>query len=292
VTWGRIPWDNSTSTVTKAGPLAGSATDVAIGYAALSPNEAGHYYSILYGGSFGPPSPSLRQYNEIDDLSDIRIGVYDEWFDDGDEKVVKLCRAALDYMKSRGAVVVPIKIPHLQLISVAHGSTIAVEFASKFDWALSNYPNSLEAGTAITAALGASFSALEFYSAAKIRAWAFNYVGNLFTTLNLSVIATPTIPILPPPLDDTIKSKGASDNTLSILTMRFAQMANFLGLPAYSIPVGLIESDTVKLPVGFQVMGNHWDDDKLIRIARSFDAHYKGPYNDILPEFTFDPFDY
>ena len=57
-----------------------------------------------------------RNYRK--DLSDVRLGVYSEWFDDSHPDVRTVCRAALRRLASRGAVVVEISIPHLRVLSL------------------------------------------------------------------------------------------------------------------------------------------------------------------------------
>jgi Asp-tRNA(Asn)/Glu-tRNA(Gln) amidotransferase A subunit family amidase len=51
------------------------------------------------------------------------------------------------------------------------------------------------------------------------------------------------------------------------MIMRFVPMANFLGLPALSVPVGY-ERDT-GLPIGFHFMGDAWSEHLLIRLGRT-----------------------
>ena len=73
----------------KAGPLTRSTTDAAIIYAALSDDLPGHFYSLLYDGETGPglPKPTLAGYGDTQDLSDVRIGYYKDWFQDSDPAV-------------------------------------------------------------------------------------------------------------------------------------------------------------------------------------------------------------
>ena len=42
--------------------------------------------------------------------------------------------------------------------------------------------------------------------------------------------------------------------------------ANLAGLPALSVPMGWLEDQGEKLPVGIQLMGNKWSDQKLLNI--------------------------
>ena len=42
--------------------------------------------------------------------------------------------------------------------------------------------------------------------------------------------------------------------------------ANLAGLPALSVPMGWLEDQGEKLPVGIQLRGNKWSDQKLLNI--------------------------
>lgn len=122
------------STMTKAGPLAATSEDAALLFAAMAPNDLDSAMSKLYdGGVRGPPQPHLTKFDQYDDLSDVRIGIYPEWFADSDHRVRSRCNAAIEYLKSRGATLVEINIPHLQLMSMAHSNKIASEFAMGWD---------------------------------------------------------------------------------------------------------------------------------------------------------------
>ena len=141
-TFGRIPFSNHTSTtMIKGGPLAASSQDAALTYAAIARNSPGSFYQTLYdGGMHGPPPPHLRQFDAIEDLSDVRIGIFPEWFADSDAHIQQRCREAVSYLRSRGATVVEITIPHLQIMSLAHAMKIATEFALGWDSHFHNYP--------------------------------------------------------------------------------------------------------------------------------------------------------
>jgi aspartyl-tRNA(Asn)/glutamyl-tRNA(Gln) amidotransferase subunit A len=47
--------------------------------------------------------------------------------------------------------------------------------------------------------------------------------------------------------------------------------ANVAQIPAISIPAGTVKREDVKLPVGMQLLGNWWDDWKLLGIAKQFE---------------------
>jgi Asp-tRNA(Asn)/Glu-tRNA(Gln) amidotransferase A subunit family amidase len=58
---------------------------------------------------------------------------------------------------------------------------------------------------------------------------------------------------------------GESDVEQTTVIMKFAFVANFLGLPAVSVPVAPL--DDLNVPIGLQLMGAHYTEDKLLRIA-------------------------
>ena len=94
-------------------------------------------------------------------------------------EVTSACYAALNYLESKGATVVPIEIPHLRYMSLAHAAKITGEFAVKFDDLLHNNPEALEPNTKVTVGVGSSMTALEVLAGERLRAWAFDYVDEL-----------------------------------------------------------------------------------------------------------------
>ena len=72
-------------------------------------------------------------------------------------------------------------------------------------------------------------------------------------------------------------------------------LANFLGLPGYSVPVAHVKTETYgeehSLPIGFQIIGDHWTDGQLLEFANRIEVSYinekaeKPP----LPMFYHDP---
>jgi Asp-tRNA(Asn)/Glu-tRNA(Gln) amidotransferase A subunit family amidase len=142
-TFGRIPFSNHTSTtMIKGGPLAASSQDAALTYAAVARNAPGSFYNDLYdGGMHGPPEPHLRHFADIADLSDVRIGIFPAWFQDSAPAIQQRCRDAVAYLKSRGATVVEVSVPHLQVMSLAHAMKISSEFALGWDAHFYNHPS-------------------------------------------------------------------------------------------------------------------------------------------------------
>lgn len=295
VTFGRIPYGDAFGTMTKAGPLAATTADAALSYAVMAANDERHFFNEYYdGGILGPPQPHLASFEDVQDLSDVRLGVFWDWYNDSDEDVRTLCNAALDYLRSRGATVVDIRIPHLQWLSLAHGLKISSEFAAVFDEQFHTHRHSLESNTKITNGIGSSVTALEVLSGEYLRAYAFDYVRDLFAKENLTAIVTPTVPLAAPILADDAKSHGESNTPLVVRVMKYVFLANFIGLPGYSVPVGFVQQAqdgaTVSVPVGLQLIGNHWQEHNLLRLARSIELGHSTHLNKPSPLYSFNPF--
>ena len=278
-TFGRIPHSHTTSTMIKAGPLAASALDAGLAYEIMAPSlKEGHFYDELYG-STGLPRPHTSGFQDVQDLSDVRLGFFEEWFRDADPRVVEKCQLSLDSLQKRGATLVPITIPHLHWLAMAHSMKISSEFALGFDYEYHHEFDLLEANSKVTVGIGKSFSAMEVLGAEKLRRYAFNYLTKeIFGHLNVTAIVNPTIGVLPPRLSPAAKPSGESNSPLVVQLMKYIFLGNLVGLPGYSVPVGYV-ADTVEggsgtgplLPIGLHFLGDHWCEHHLLRLAHALD---------------------
>jgi aspartyl-tRNA(Asn)/glutamyl-tRNA(Gln) amidotransferase subunit A len=91
------------------------------------------------------------------------------------------------------------------------------------------------------------------------------------------VLLTPTTPITAP----TIEGRDSID-AARILT-RFTAPFNLTGLPALSLPCGFSREG---LPIGLQLVGNHWQEDLILRTAYAYEqatnAHRQFAWSDTL----------
>jgi Asp-tRNA(Asn)/Glu-tRNA(Gln) amidotransferase A subunit family amidase len=89
-----------------------------------------------------------------------------------------------------------------------------------------------------------------------------NMLREIFTKVD--VIVTPTTGITAPKIPKGALSKGISDYTTSGLAMKFIFLANGLGIPAVSCPIGF---DSGKMPIGIQFQAKWYKEDLLLRLA-------------------------
>jgi aspartyl-tRNA(Asn)/glutamyl-tRNA(Gln) amidotransferase subunit A len=99
----------------------------------------------------------------------------------------------------------------------------------------------------------------------------------MFQSLKLTAIVTPTVAFTAPRIPDSAREYSVSDTTLVMKFMRHVFLANFLGLPSYSVPAGFARcpETNVKLPVGLQFTGLHWTEHYLLRLAYGVESWSK-----------------
>lgn len=54
--------------------------------------------------------------------------------------------------------------------------------------------------------------------------------------------------------------------------MKYIFLGNLLGLPGISVPVGY--DDNTKLPVSMHLMGAHWEEAVLLRLANALETRH------------------
>lgn len=272
-TFGRIESDAAIElTVVKAGTLAASAADMALAHLLMSQTNLTHFYSKLYdGGVRGVPPAHVTGLE--DSVQGMRLGIYWDHFQHSDPEVVAACLRTVEFLTKQGAEIVNITIPHLREIHLSHGLKILSEIGVGWDALFYDSALSFEANTDITIALGKELTAVEVLAGEKVRTWALDWIRNkIFLDERVDAIVSPTLGLkVPKPLPG-FRTSGESNTPLVYKVMRFIPLANFLGLPGVSVPVGY-ERDT-GLPIGFQLLGDAWMEHKLLRIASAIELKY------------------
>jgi len=214
------------------------------------------------------------------DVDGLTIGVPTELVEGAEDGVVETFEEAIDDLREQGATVEEVSLPSVEY-AVAAYYVIAMSEASsnlaRFDGV--RYGNSggydgnwnesfAEArsdgfGDEVkrrvllgTYALSAGYHDKYYKQAQEARAWVKQDFDEAFE--NVDVLASPTMPILPPALgeslDDPLKMYLADANTTPV---------NLANLPAISVPAG--EADG--LPVGLQLVGPAFGEETIVNAA-------------------------
>jgi len=125
----------------------------------------------MHGGSDRLPPPHLKDFHDFD-LTGIRIGVWESHFKDSELTVQEPVRAAIEVLKSLGAKVHAVRIPHMKELSISHGTYITAEFAAFHDVEHHDPKGKLLPGTLIDLGLGYELSAVEMIASARLRGFA------------------------------------------------------------------------------------------------------------------------
>lgn len=243
------------------GPLANCARDAALAYELMAgadaedPHTLGHVQPAI-----DPRAPRS--------LSGVTLGVYWPWFRHAQADVVAACERLLEQMCARGARLVEIEIPELELARLAQLVTITSEMTTALWPQMRDRLDDFGIETQLNLAIARASTASEYVHAQRVRTRAIAHVERALASCD--AIVTPasgnTAPRIHP-------SGGAvSDLSRTMETMRFAYLSNLTGHPAISFPAGY---DAAGLPIGLQAIGKGWSEQLLLRLAAFADTVVK-----------------
>jgi Asp-tRNA(Asn)/Glu-tRNA(Gln) amidotransferase A subunit family amidase len=262
--------------VAHIGPLASTATDAALAYAAMAGPDPRDPFSLYQ------PAPTLDGWDHLD-LSDLTLGVYPPWFRHASASVVSACEEMLEQFKREGAKLHEVVISDLEAARVAHLITIAAEMIQALSDTYATHHREHGLDVRLNLASARAFTAADYVHAQQVRT---RLIANLNRALEqVNVIVTPTTGLTAPIIPKAALSSGESDLATMTEIMRFVTPANLTGLPAISFPAGY---DGAGLPIGMQAIGRAWQEHTLLRLALSAEQNVerKPPrvYHKILAE--------
>ncbi len=218
------------------------------------------------------------------DLKGLRIGLPREFFGEGlDPEMRAAIETALAVLKDRGAILVDINLPNSGLSVPAYYVVAPAECSSnlarydgvRFGHRCADpldlqdlYTRSRAEGFGAevkrrimigTYVLSAGYYDAYYLKAQKVRRLIADDFRRAFTEVD--VIAGPTTPELPFRLGEK-----SADPVKMYLSDIYTIAVNLAGLPGLSMPAGTIGN----LPVGLQLIGNYFDEARLLNVAHQF----------------------
>jgi aspartyl-tRNA(Asn)/glutamyl-tRNA(Gln) amidotransferase subunit A len=276
------------SSLDQGGLITRSAEDAALLLGAMAGFDARDSTSVElpvpdYSGALGQPIKGLR------------IGVLKEFFDKGlDPEIEQHIRAALDLLRSQGAMIKDVSLPNLPLSVPTYYVVAPAECSSnlaRFDGVryghrcdnpqdlLDLYQRSRGEGFGAevkrrimtgTYVLSAGYYDAFYLKAQRVRQLISNDFERAFHEVD--VVIGPTTPT-------TAFELGAkiSDPVTMYLNDIYTIGANLAGLPAISLPCGLSQG----LPTAMQIIGPHFGEERLLNVAHRYqlesDWHRRAP---------------
>ncbi|NYT17422.1 MAG: Asp-tRNA(Asn)/Glu-tRNA(Gln) amidotransferase subunit GatA [Methanomicrobiales archaeon] len=269
--YGLIAYANSLEQI---GPMARSVEDISLLMEVLTTHDSRDSTTISCPYRH-TPDPSVRG---------LKIGVPEEFFGEGvDPRVAAVVWEAVTRLEQQGAEIVTCRMPSMSFALAAYYVTCTSEASSnlaRFDgvrygpqadtrrpWHESFQDQRREGfGAEVrrrimlgTFALSSGYYGKYYAKAQAARQQVRNDFVRLFRTVD--VIAGPTMPTVAFRLGE--KTDPLSMYLSDILTVP----ANLAGVPAISVPCGTSEG----LPVGLQVIGQWFRDEKVIDVAAAYE---------------------
>ena len=208
-------------------------------------------------------------------LSGLTVGVYWDWVEAADKETVGVFREAVRKLTVLGMLVKYIKIPELEELRVAHVITSVGELAALMSMDVDKNFDKLGPSALTVAVLGHSFSAVESVNAMKQRTRTVTALKAVFKQVD--VIATPTVGCPAPRITpEYLSSYGKLDGEAIGLLEIFTFLANFTGVPAITVPIGILNQES-NLPVGMQLIAPWYQEAKLIKYAHLLDSSGEFP---------------
>ncbi len=277
------------SSLDQIGPLTKDVEDCAIMMNAISGYDPKDSTSVYL--EVPEYKQSLRS-----DVKGLRIGIPNEYFIEGmDPDVEKAITEAIDHFKRWGAEVQRISLPHTEfavavyyIICTAEASSNLARYdgvkyghrATEFKDLMEMYMHTRAEGFGAevkrriilgTYVLSAGYYDAYYRKASQVRTLMKMDFDEAFQ--NVDAILTPTAPTPAFRIGEKVE-----DPLQMYLSDVFTIPVNLAGIPAITIPCGFSHEG---LPIGLQIMGKHFDEGKLLRIAYTFeqntDFHLREP---------------
>jgi aspartyl-tRNA(Asn)/glutamyl-tRNA(Gln) amidotransferase subunit A len=267
------------SSLDHVGPLARTVKDAAIVLRTIAGRDP------MDSTSADLPVPDYPA--EIEEpVRGLKVGVAKEYFGDGlDDDVRHAVESAIDKFKSLGCEVLPVSLPHTPYAIPAYYLIATAEASSnlaRYDGVRYGYratgANSLSKmyrrtrddsfGAEVkrrimlgTYALSAGYYDAYYLKAQKVRTLLTRDFEEAFRKVD--VIVTPTSPTAAFRLGEK-----SNDPLAMYLADIYTVTADLAGIPAISIPCGVTKD---KLPIGLQMLGKHFDEATILRLAHAYE---------------------
>ncbi|MDC1087186.1 Asp-tRNA(Asn)/Glu-tRNA(Gln) amidotransferase subunit GatA [Alphaproteobacteria bacterium] len=272
--WGIVAFSSS---LDQAGPLTRTVSDAAI----MLNSMAG--YDNKDSTSANLEMPDLTSYLDKS-IKGKKIGIPKEYTQDGiSEDIVSFYETSIQFLKDRGAEIIPVSLPHTKyalpvyyIIAPAEASSNlarydGVRYGTRKEAESLDDMYELTRGEGFgdevqrrimigTYVLSSGYYDAYYLKAQKVRRLIKEDFDNTFE--NVDFLLTPSTP-------STAFELGQKQDPLTMyLNDIFTVPASLAGLPGISIPVGL---DKAGLPVGIQLIGNSFDEPNLISVAHTLE---------------------
>jgi len=221
-------------------------------------------------------------------IKDLKIGVPKEYFIKGiDKDVEKVIRQAIKKFEELGAKIEEVSLPHskyaLSVYYIIMPSELSSNLArydgvkyghsAKAESLLANYLKSRAEGFGAEVrrrvmlgaySLSAGYYDAYYLQAQKVRTKIKEDFNSVFK--NVDCIVGPVSPSPAWKIGDKVE-----DPLEMYLMDVYTVSANIAGIPGISIPCGFSKVEGKDLPIGLQILGKHFDEETILRVANNYE---------------------
>ena len=219
-------------------------------------------------------------------VSGLKIGVAKEYFGDGlDSEIRKSVEDAIERLAKLGCEIVPVSLPHTEyaiptyyIVATAEASSNLARFDGvRYGYRVKNaktlaemYRRTRDEGFGAevkrrimlgTYARSAGYYDAYYLKAQKVRTLLTRDFDAAFKKVD--AIVTPTCPTAAFKLGEKV-----NDPLAMYLADIYTVTADLAGIPGISIPCGETHE---KLPIGLQILGKHFDEATILRVAHAYE---------------------
>ncbi len=270
------------SSLDQIGPFAKNAADCALMLNVIAGHDGRDSTSV------DEKTAALPDYlSNIDKpLDGLKIAIVSELFEGAESEVVASVKGAIEIYKKLGAKIIEIKMPYFEysiaayyLIATAEASSNLARYDGvHYGYRSQNAKDYIEVYTKSRAealgsevkrrimlgtyALSSGYYDAYYLKALKVR----NLIRSDFTAAfqKADCIMMPTSPTTAFKVGEK-----TADPLQMYLSDVYTIAVNLAGVPAVSIPCGF---DSKNLPIGLQIIGSTFEEEKLLRISRMFET--------------------
>ena len=204
------------------------------------------------------------------DIKGTRVGVPREYFGEGLEKnVAETVKSALQKIEDLGAIIEEISLPtgkdavavYYMIMPSEVSANMARFDGIRFGTGREKFGEEVKRRIMLgTYALSSGYYDAYYLKAARVRTLIIQEFKKAFEKVD--VIIGPTAPTIAFDIGEKV-----DDPLQMYLSDIYTVQQNLAGLPAVSIPCGFSDN----LPVGLQITGNHWEEEKILNVAHVYE---------------------
>ena len=227
-----------------------------VGPLSLSVQDAALLYGVLRGTT-NPEVPAARA------VRDLRFGIPRAYFFDLlDPQIAARFEEACEQLKSGGAILEDVAIPHTKEIGTIYIHIALPEAASYHAPTLDHRPQDYTENVRLRLEMGRYILAEDYVRAQRGRHLLTREVREALG--GRDGLLLPSLPVPATKLGAATVSVGGTEEPVRNITLRLTQLFNITGHPAISLPCGKTDEG---LPVGLQIVGARNRTPELLQVA-------------------------